>query len=528
MVTSPSNRKGRLMKKYVKLFISLLLLATFVSLIPSNKAEAAGWYKEGDNWTYYGEDGNKVTKRWIYDTCWYYFDENGYMAKGLKTITNSLGKTYQYYFNPVKRGSWKEGRMMTGWQYVDGSYMYFNTNGEYVNNHEHEAGSIKGIDVSQYQGDMDWAAVKNQGISFAFIRIGHGSHKMDPYFKQNITNANAVGIKTGVYFYSTSTSVDEAISDAQWVIQQVQGYTINYPIAIDMEDKSQTGLGKQTLTDMTKAFCDEISSAGYTPIVYCNENWAKNYIDFSQLPGYYKWIARYNGTYSTSIPRDIWQAGSTTFLNGINVNSVDIDFGYTDFSAIVTPRTKYVEGYSFKRGSWQKAANGWWYDYGDGTYAQNKWIKDNGKWYYFNGAGYLQTGWIQSGGAWYYMTENGALESTWRQEGNVWYYFNKGGAMATGWVKVDTKWYYFYGDGIMMAGWLMDGGSWYYLTGYGMCDYEWKEIDKKWYYFGAGGPMATGWKEVNGKWYYFNADGSMASNTTIDGYKLGADGAWVQ
>ena len=81
----------------------------------------------------------------------------------------------------------------------------------------------------------------------------------------------------------------------------------------------------------------------------------------------------------------------------------------------------------------------------------------------------------------------------------------------------------------MMVGWLNDGGNWYYMnSGGNMCDYEWKAIDKKWYYFGAGGPMATGWKEVNGKWYYFNTDGSMASNTTIDGYTLGADGAWVQ
>ena len=515
------------MKKLIKYFVTLVILSAVISLGVSKDVEASGWNKTDNGWQFLDGDGNPSKNRWLYDTCWYYFDENGYMSKGLKTITNSLGKTYTYYFNPSKVGSYKEGRMMTGWQYINGSYMYFNTNGEHVDNNKHEAGSIKGIDVSQYQGNMDWSAVKNQGISFTFIRIGHGNHKIDPYFKQNITNANAVGIHTGVYFYSTAKSVEESKADAQWVIQQVQGYNVSYPIAIDMEDNSQTSLGKQTLTDMTRAFCDEISSAGYTPIVYCNENWAKNFIDFGQLSGYYKWIARYNGTYNENISRNIWQAGSTTLLAGITVNSVDIDFCYTDFTKIVTPRTAYAEGYSFKNGKWQKSDSGWWLDYGDGTYAKDQWIKDNGKWYYFNENGYIQNGWVKSGSSWYYMTESGALENTWRQEGNVWYYFLNGGKMATGWQKADNKWYYFFGDGIMMVGWLNDGGTWYYLTGNGMCDYEWKEIDKKWYYFGSGGPMATGWKEVNGKWYYFNADGSMAANTTIDGYTLNADGVWV-
>ena len=382
-------------------------------------------------------------------------------------------------------------------------------------------------DLDSLIRNMDWGKVKNQGISFTFVRIGHGKHNLDPYFKQNMTNANAVGISTGVYFYSTAQSVADAKSDAQWVIRQLQGYMVSYPVAVDMEDKSQTGLGKQTITNIAKAFCDEIANAGYTPMIYCNENWAKNYVDLSQLGGVYRWIARYNGTYGETISRDIWQAGSTTLLEGINVNSVDIDFGYTDFTTIVTPRTSYAEGYNFYNGEWKKSDKGWWYDNGDGTYPKNQWLKDNGKWFYFNGEGYLQTGWVKSGNTWYYLTESGAIENTWRQEGKVWYYFKSGGAMATGWAHDGSKWYYFLGDGVMMVGWLNDGGTWYYLTGNGMSDYEWKEIDKKWYYFGSGGPMATGWKEINSKWYYFNADGSMASNTTIDGYKLNADGVWI-
>ena len=522
-----NERKHHDMKRIAKYLVTLLLLSAAVTLGISFDSNAAGWHNDGNGWQYIDVDGNPSKNRWLYDDCWFYLDENGYMTKGLKTITNSRGTTDTFYFNPSKKGSYKEGRMMTGWQYVGGSYMYFNSNGEHVANNKHESGSIKGIDVSQYQGNMDWGKVKNQGISFTFVRIGHGKHNLDPYFKQNMTNANAVGISTGVYFYSTAQSVADAKSDAQWVIRQLQGYMVSYPVAVDMEDKSQTGLGKQTITNIAKAFCDEIANAGYTPMIYCNENWAKNYVDLSQLGGVYRWIARYNGTYGETISRDIWQAGSTTLLEGINVNSVDIDFGYTDFTTIVTPRTSYAEGYNFYNGEWKKSDKGWWYDNGDGTYPKNQWLKDNGKWFYFNGEGYLQTGWVKSGNTWYYLTESGAIENTWRQEGKVWYYFKSGGAMATGWAHDGSKWYYFLGDGVMMVGWLNDGGTWYYLTGNGMCDYEWKEIDKKWYYFGSGGPMATGWKEINSKWYYFNADGSMASNTTIDGYKLNADGVWI-
>ena len=117
------------MKKLIKYFVTLVILSAVISLGVSKDVEASGWNKTDNGWQFLDGDGNPSKNRWLYDTCWYYFDENGYMSKGLKTITNSLGKTYTYYFNPSKVGSYKEGRMMTGWQYINGSYMYFNTNG---------------------------------------------------------------------------------------------------------------------------------------------------------------------------------------------------------------------------------------------------------------------------------------------------------------------------------------------------------------------------------------------------------------
>ena len=515
--------KNKLDLSFIRAVLAALILASTI-IFSTVSVEAAGWGKDGESWFYTYEDGTRYKNQWVYEDGWYYFGDDTYMVTGLQTV-----QSHTYYFCESDHGSWKKGRMMTGWQLIDGSYKYFDSNGYLRDDVTTNTGSTKGIDVSQYQGNMDWNKVRSEGISFAFVRVGHGAHKLDPYFKKNMANASATGIKTGVYFYSTAQSVSESKRDAQWVINQLQGYNVSYPVAIDLEDKSQTSLGKQTITDMAKAFCNEIKSAGYTPMVYCNENWAKNYVDFTQLDGVYRWIARYNGTYNENISRHIWQAGSTTFIDGINVNSVDIDFGYTDFTTIVTPRTKYVDGYTMNTGEWMHSAGGWWYDKGDGSYPANEWFYDGGKWYYFNSSGYLATGWLKSSAGWYYMSDKGMLEKQWFQSGGAWYYLQSGGLMATGWVKIDNIWFSFTSSGAMQSGWIQSSssGNWFYLSNNGMLEKQWFQSGGAWYYLQSGGVMATGWQEIEGKWYYFNSSGAMAKSTTIDGYTLGADGAWV-
>ncbi|MFZ7943795.1 S8 family serine peptidase [Neobacillus sp. 19] len=138
---------------------------------------------------------------------------------------------------------------------------------------------------------------------------------------------------------------------------------------------------------------------------------------------------------------------------------------------------------------------------------KNGWSFENGAWFFYVKDA-KATGWLNDGGKWYFLNKDGKMATGWLNTGGKWYYLNKSGAMATGWLKDGNTWYYLNKSGAMATGWLFDGGKWYYLEN--------------------SGAMATGWKYVNGKWYYLYSSGAMAANTTIDGYKLGKDGAWIK
>ena len=193
--------------------------------------------------------------------------------------------------------------------------------------------SYKGIDVSVYNGSVNWGFVKRDSIDFAFIRAGFrgygakGTLNEDPYFKLNMQGAKQAGMPVGVYFVTQAITPEEAIQEANWVIEKVKNYNIDYPIAIDIEEAGlekptdiprTQNLDKNTRTYLAKLFCQTIQSAGYTPIIYCNINWAYNYLNMSELSEYDTWIASYrdnnpgyNGKYS------IWQYTSKGQVNGV-------------------------------------------------------------------------------------------------------------------------------------------------------------------------------------------------------------------
>lgn len=201
--------------------------------------------------------------------------------------------------------------------------------------------NVKGIDVSKWQADIDWAKVKASGIDFAMIRLGYGSADgnscgVDGYFEKNVTNAIKAGVDVGCYFYSYATSVAAAKKEAEYVVSVLKKYkgTFTYPIAFDIEDSSQVGLGKTTLTNMVIAFGDVIEKAGFYCSLYSNLNWLKNYLDDSKLTRFDHWLAQWSSapTYTGSF--GMWQNSSTGKVNGINGN-VDTDIAYKDYPTLI-------------------------------------------------------------------------------------------------------------------------------------------------------------------------------------------------
>ncbi|WP_280846805.1 carbohydrate binding domain-containing protein [Mesobacillus selenatarsenatis] len=180
-----------------------------------------------------------------------------------------------------------------------------------------------------------------------------------------------------------------------------------------------------------------------------------------------------------------------------------------------------------KKTGWLQDGSKWYYLDGNGV-MKTGWILSGGKWYFLEESGAMKTGWVKSGTKWYYLQSGGAMKTGWLKSGGKWYYLESSGAMKTGWLKSGGKWYYLEGSGVMKTGWLKSGGKWYYLENSGAMKTGWVKSGTKWYYLENSGAMKTGWIKSGSKWYYLYSSGAMAYNTTIDGYKLGADGAWIQ
>ncbi len=202
-----------------------------------------------------------------------------------------------------------------------------------------------GIDVSKYQGEIDWAKVKAAGIKFAMVRVavtknGATAPVEDEYYKKNLEGAIANKIPVGVYYYSQATTVTQAKQDANYVLKLIKGYKITYPVAIDMESKVQDALSKSLNTQIANAFCETIKAAGYTPMVYSYCSWSISNFDFKNIP-YDLWIAHYSTTgavvnnyYHFHNETDhypytrMWQYSSSIRLNGVTINTVDHNYEF--------------------------------------------------------------------------------------------------------------------------------------------------------------------------------------------------------
>ena len=195
-----------------------------------------------------------------------------------------------------------------------------------------------GIDVSKWNGSIDWKAVKNSGISYVIIRCGYrgsteGKLIVDSRFAENIQGANAAGLKVGVYFYSQAVDEIEAVEEASMVLDQIRNYKISYPVFLDVESSGGRGDGisKETRTAVCRAFCQTIKNSGYAAGIYANKTWLNERIDSGQLGAYRIWLAQYAATPSYTRTRyDIWQYSSKGRVSGMN-GDVDMNISYMGY-----------------------------------------------------------------------------------------------------------------------------------------------------------------------------------------------------
>lgn len=200
----------------------------------------------------------------------------------------------------------------------------------------------KGIDVSKWQGIINWSEVKKDGVEFAIIREGYGKNQVDKKFEENYRNARAVGMPVGIYHYSYADSVEDAKKEAQFCLNNIKGKELEYPICFDIEDREMLKLNNQQRTDICKAFCDTIESAGYYAMIYCNLNWLDNYLIKSELSKYDLWLAQW-GMRMPTIVVGMWQKSDKGVVRGITGN-VDVNIAYKDYPEIM--RKKGLNGFA--------------------------------------------------------------------------------------------------------------------------------------------------------------------------------------
>ena len=196
-----------------------------------------------------------------------------------------------------------------------------------------------GIDVSKYQGDIDWNKVKEDGIEFVIIRLGfrgygqEGSLNLDARFKEYVEGATNAGIMVGVYFFSQAITTEEAVEEAEYVLDNIKEYNVTGPVVFDTEeiknvdDARSFGVSGEVFTDCCVAFCDKIKEAGYTPMIYFNMLWQAFTLDITRLTVYEKWYADYEPQPQTPYDFSIWQYTETGKVNGIEGN-VDINLWF--------------------------------------------------------------------------------------------------------------------------------------------------------------------------------------------------------
>lgn len=256
--------------------------------------------------------------------------------------------------------------------------------------------SFKGIDVSRWQGEIDWETAAKE-IDFVMIRAAYGRSE-DILFRKNMEGAARAGVDTGVYLYSLAATVEEAQDEAAFLLELIRPWKLTYPAALDIEDKRQQPLGRKALTDLVLAYADPIRKAGYLPALYGSLNLLENRFDdrIGQLD---LWVAQWSDALTFRGTAGIWQYSNVGRVPGVPV-SVNLNISFRNYPSLI--RTV--------GGSWQKDSKGWWYRFTDGSYPAEEWLRLDGRWYRFDQQGYAVTGFRVIDGQPYYFAEASGTE----------------------------------------------------------------------------------------------------------------------
>ena len=250
----------------------------------------------------------------------FYIYTDVYKYQGWQTID---GKTYYYT---------SENKKVTGEQVIMGAKYVFDNDGVLKS-----TTGIMGIDVSKWNGNIDWAQVKASGVNYVIIRCGYrgssqGALIEDPKYKANIEGATKAGLKVGVYFFSQAIDEVEAVQEASMVLSLVKNYKISYPIFLDVEASGgrADNISKETRTAVCKAFCQTIQNSGYTAGIYANKTWLTKKIDTSQLGSYKIWLAQYASAPTYTGRYEMWQYKDSGSVPGIS-GHVDLNLSYLGY-----------------------------------------------------------------------------------------------------------------------------------------------------------------------------------------------------
>ncbi|MCM1184624.1 MAG: glycoside hydrolase family 25 protein [Roseburia sp.] len=238
-------------------------------------------------------------------------------------FVDAFGACYQVEINPrVERHDYEPAAF-----FRDGMKLSYEGDARYT--------CRLGVDVSYHQGVIDWEKVKADGYDFAFLRIGYrgygqsGSINLDKQFFRNIKNAQQAGLEVGVYFFAQAVNEQEAVEEAEFVLEQLKGYELQLPVVYDPESilhtKARTdNVTGEQFTKNTIVFCEKIKEAGYEPMIYSNMKWEAYQFDLEALSEYPIWYADYEPLPQTPYAFRFWQYTNEGSVNGIQ-GAVDLN-----------------------------------------------------------------------------------------------------------------------------------------------------------------------------------------------------------